>query len=91
MKYDPQSILSNVSCPVLAINGTKDFQMPCDNLSGIEQALKSGGNNDCTIIKIEGVNHLFQTAETGQESEYSIIEETISPQALALISDWIKK
>lgn len=91
LKYDPQSTLRNVSCPVLAINGTKDFQMPCDNLSGIEQALKSGGNNDCTIIKIEGLNHLFQSAETGQESEYSRIEETIAPQALTLISDWIKK
>ena len=90
LRYNPQATLSYVSCPVLAINGTKDFQMPCDNLAGIEQALKSGGNNDCTVIKIEGLNHLFQSAKTGQESEYSKIEETIAPQALALISDWIK-
>jgi len=38
---------------------------------------------------IEGVNHLFQTAETGQESEYQNIEETLSPQVLALLYDWI--
>ena len=91
LRYDPQSTLSNVSCSVLAINGTKDFQMPYQNLSGIEEALKLGGNTDCTIGKLEGLNHIFQTAETGQESEYSVIEETISPQALTLISDWIKK
>ena len=91
LRYDPPSTLRNVSCPVLAINGTKDFQMPCENLSGIEEALKSGGNNDCTIVKLEGLNHLFQTAETGQESEYSVIEETISTQVLTLISDWINK
>jgi hypothetical protein len=40
---------------------------------------------------MEGLNHLFQTAETGQVSEYPKIEETIAPQALAIISDWIKK
>ena len=89
LRYDPQSTLQKVCCPVLALNGTKDFQMPCENLDGIEQALRSGGNNNLTIIKVEGLNHLFQTAETGQASEYQKIEETIAPDALSLIADWI--
>ena len=39
--------------------------------------------------KLAGLNHLFQTAKTGSEYEYIRIEETISPQALRIISDWI--
>ncbi|MBA7539878.1 hypothetical protein ES705_32163 [subsurface metagenome] len=91
LKYDPKSVLSNVHCPVLAIHGSKDTQIPIDNLSAVEQALKDGGNSDYTIGKFEGLNHLFQTAETGQVPEYAKIEETIAPQVLIFISDWIKK
>jgi pimeloyl-ACP methyl ester carboxylesterase len=91
LRYDPQTFLSKVRCPVLALHGTKDLQIPIDNLTGIELSLQLGGNNDFTIERMEGLNHLFQTAVTGQESEYSKIEETIAPQALALISEWIKK
>jgi len=91
LRYEPQAFLSKVHCPVLALHGTKDIQIPIDNLTGIELSLQMGGNNDYTIEKMEGLNHLFQTAETGQDSEYSKIEETIAPQALALISEWIKK
>lgn len=91
LKYDPKSVLLNVDCPVLAIHGSKDTQIPIDNLSAVEQALKNGGNSDYTIREFEGLNHLFQTAETGQVSEYPKIEETIAPQVLIFISDWIKK
>ena len=79
-----------VKCPVLAINGEKDLQIPPkENLSAIEEALKSGGNQDYTIKELPNLNHLFQTAQTGLPTEYAKIEETISPNALKLIGDWI--
>jgi len=37
------------------------------------------------------VNHLFQTCETGAVTEYSQIEETISPAVLEILKDWIVK
>ncbi len=37
-----------------------------------------------------GLNHLFQTASTGNPSEYGQIEETFSPKALDKISSWLK-
>ncbi|MCX6261381.1 MAG: hypothetical protein NTY95_11220 [Bacteroidia bacterium] len=43
------------------------------------------------VKELPGLNHLFQTAETGSEYEYIRIEETFSPQALQLITDWILK
>ncbi|MDR0371571.1 MAG: alpha/beta hydrolase [Prevotellaceae bacterium] len=92
IKFDPKTVLEKVQCPVLAINGEKDLQVsPKENLSAIEAALKKGGNPSVTIAELPNLNHLFQTAETGTLSEYVTIEETISPEVLALIADWINR
>jgi CubicO group peptidase (beta-lactamase class C family) len=75
---------------VLAIIGEKDTQVPPEpNLKEIEESLESGGNENYTVKELLGLNHLFQTAQTGLPSEYSQIEETISPIALKIISDWV--
>ena len=48
LNYDPRPTLKKVTCPVLAINGTKDLQMPANvNLKEIEAALKAGGEYGC--------------------------------------------
>jgi len=92
LNYDPKSFLMEVKCPVLAINGGKDQQVVAkENLTGIEEALRAGGNEQITIMELKGLNHNFQTAETGAESEYSKIEERIAPLALETISEWIKR
>ncbi|KPK76261.1 MAG: hypothetical protein AMJ79_07340 [Phycisphaerae bacterium SM23_30] len=90
--YDPKPALMKVKCPVLALNGQKDLQVPPqENLRAIEQALTAGGNKRFTIKELPDLNHLFQTARTGSPTEYSKIEETMSPTALKLIADWILK
>ena len=75
----------------LALNGALDKQvLPPDNLPAIEQALREGGNTHFTIKELPGLNHLFQTAKTGNEDEYGKIEETMSPLALDTIAKWIE-
>ncbi|KKG16959.1 hypothetical protein EO98_19550 [Methanosarcina sp. 2.H.T.1A.6] len=92
LTYDPKPTLMQVKCPVLAINGEKDLQVPPEeNLRAIEEALKAGGNKDYTVKELPGLNHLFQTAQTGSPSEYATIEETISPAALELMGEWISE
>ncbi len=92
LSYNPVPTLEKVKCPVLAINGEKDLQVPPkENLSTIEMALKKSGNKNFEIKMLPGLNHLFQTAKTGAVSEYSQIEETISPLALETMLNWIKK
>jgi fermentation-respiration switch protein FrsA (DUF1100 family) len=92
LTYDPAPTLMKVKCPVLAINGEKDLQVPPEeNLQAIEEALEAGGNKDYTVKELPGLNHLFQTAQTGSPSEYAKINETISPVALELIGDWISE
>lgn len=88
--YNPYPTLTEVKCPVLAINGEKDLQVPPkENLSAIERALKEGSNENYKIVELPGLNHLFQTAETGSPLEYGKIEETFSADAMKLILDWI--
>lgn len=92
VEHEPGPVLEKVKCPVLAINGEKDVQVdPKLNLPKIEASLKAGGNQDYKIIELPGLNHLFQTSETGAISQYESIEETISPRALETIGDWILK
>jgi uncharacterized protein len=90
LQFDICPILRKVSCPVLALNGSKDSQVPPkENLGGIARELKAGGNRNVTIREMPGLNHLFQTCETGATSEYVKIEETMAPAALEAISGWI--
>lgn len=90
IKYDPAENLSKVKCPVLAINGSLDFQVPSGpNLKAIETALQRGKNKNFKTVEIQGLNHLFQEAGTGAFEEYAKIEQTISPKALEVMSNWI--
>ena len=90
--YDPAPALEKVKCPVLALNGELDTQVAFDqNLPAIEAALKKGGNKDYTVKALPKLNHLFQTCQTGAVAEYSQIDETMSPVALATIASWIRK
>ena len=92
MKYDPTSSLVKVSCPVLAINGEKDLQVPSKvNLNAIKKSLEQGGNNDFITKELPNLNHLFQECSTGSPNEYAEIEQTFSPIALLEISNWILK
>jgi pimeloyl-ACP methyl ester carboxylesterase len=91
LRYQPEPALSNIQCPLLALHGKKDVQISYDNISEIEKMVMNGGNDHCTVLGFEDVNHLFQRCETGQESEYVQIEETMAPEVLSSISDWINE
>ncbi len=91
IKLKPSIILEKVKCPVLALNGDKDIQVPSkENLKGIKNALKKGKNKKVTIIELPNLNHLFQECITGSTNEYAKIEQTFSPIALTEILKWIK-
>ena len=90
--FDPQPVLKNVKVPVLALNGEHDLQVAWkENLELIAADLKAGGNADVTVQAFPGLNHLFQTSPTGLLSEYNQIEETISPEVLKTVTDWIQR
>ena len=91
LSYDPVKDLGKLKCPVLAVNGQKDTQVnAAENLAAIKEILAKSGNRDFEVEAIPGLNHLLQTANTGQAGEYEEISETMSPVAMNIISEWIK-
>jgi pimeloyl-ACP methyl ester carboxylesterase len=90
LAYDPTEALHELDVPVLALIGELDLQVPPgQNVPALEEAFANGKATDYTVRVLPQLNHLFQTAKTGAIDEYAQIEETMSPVALEIISDWI--
>ena len=90
MRYDPTEALNKIKCPVLALNGDKDVQVDAVmNLNAIQQGIIKNGNKNVTVKIYPGLNHFFQTCRTCNHLEYGDLEETISPEVLKDITEWI--
>jgi len=90
LRSDPPADWRAVRCPVLALNGSVDRQVPpTENLGGLAAALAAGGNTKVESAVLPGLNHLFQTSATGAEDEYDRIAETIAPAALERVAGFI--
>lgn len=89
LAYDPSADLAKLGGkPLLALNGSKDIQVDADaNLAVIERYITLPS----AVRKYDGLNHLFQHCRTGALDEYYHIEETVSPEVLKDIADWISK
>lgn len=46
---------------------------------------------DVTVRVLEGLNHLFQPAETGLPTQYAQIDTTMAPRVLQAVSSWIRQ
>lgn len=92
LQADPPADWRAVRCPVLALNGGLDHQVPAaENLGGIVAALKAGGNQQAESELLPALNHLFQTASSGREDEYGSIDETLAPAVLERIARFVGK
>ena len=92
MRYDPAQDLKKLKCPVLALNGEKDIQVDAAmNLTAIQERVTGNGNKNVTVKAYPNLNHLFQTCEKGTLAEYGQLEETINPEVLKDIIEWIRK
>lgn len=90
--YNPQIALQKLKCPVLAINGSSDIQVPADaNLKAIELGLRKAGNKKGTTMKFDNLNHLFQKCTKCTVQEYGELENTIEPEVLEYIYNWLSK
>lgn len=85
VQLDPRKVLGSILCPVLAFNGTLDIQVSCESNLG---ALKAGLPS-CVTVSVPDANHLLQHCKTGEVIEYKRIEETIAPEVLSRMTEWI--
>lgn len=90
IKYDPKNALESLECPLFALNGEKDLQVPAkENLEVLEHISTIDSSKNFTLKSYSGLNHLFQECKTGTLMEYGQIEQTLSPQVLQDIAEWI--
>ena len=86
--YDPSDDIRQTRCPVFALNGDRDCQVISTLcLPAFQRLLPTSKKN--RIKQYPGLNHLFQHSATGVPTEYGEIEETIAPEVLSDIAEWI--
>ena len=90
IRYRASDYYSKVKCPVLALGGEKDIQVPnASALPFIDSTLKEAGK--VTTRLMPGLNHLFQHCKACTVAEYGQIEESFSPEVLVVMGDWMDK
>ena len=90
LDYDPVPVLKALKTSTLALYGQKDLQVPPKfNMAPFKKALEDAGNKDFEVKVLPELNHHFQHAYSGSPAEYAAIEETISPEALQMLSEWL--
>jgi uncharacterized protein len=90
--YDPRTNLRQVTCPVLALAGDKDWHVPPDeNFPAIEKALKEGKNQDYTLKLFPHLSHAFNQFKADGYFESADPLQVIAPEVLATLGDWIEK
>jgi hypothetical protein len=90
--FDPAVPLARVTCPILAVFGGKDMQVPpASNRPPLEAAVAKSGNRDVTIKVYPDANHLFIPATTGNPSEYGTLEKRFVPGLLEDLTAWIQQ
>jgi pimeloyl-ACP methyl ester carboxylesterase len=88
LAYDPRPVLRQVRTPVLALNGSKDLIDPPDlSVPALREALAR--DPDARVVELDGLNHFFQHAGSGSPKEFATIEETIAPEVLTTMTDWL--
>lgn len=89
VQEDPATYLDDLDTPALVLFGELDLQVAAEPSAAVfRKGLETGHCYDVRVL--EGLNHLFQHAETGAISEYATIEETFAPEALEIIAGWIE-
>jgi hypothetical protein len=88
--YEHTKSLRALTCPTLAVFAGRDLQTPPHHhVPNVRKALAA--NPRASLVELPDLNHFLQTARTGAVSEYGDIEETLAPEVMETVCDWISK
>ena len=88
LSYNPEQYLKQIDCPILALYGERDIQVPPSNGTEIQ---KAAVQSRVSFEVLEQTNHLFQRCQTCSVSEYGMLTESFSPLAITAIVDWLSE
>jgi uncharacterized protein len=91
LRYNPGDDLKTVKCPVLAVYGGKDTQVPAEmNMKRIEEIIRQYDKDNIQTLLLPEANHLFQDAETGSPSEYKDLPPEFTNGFTEAVIKWLK-
>jgi len=88
---DPAAVLARVACPVLALNGAKDLQVPPSEGELIAAALRKGGNNAVDVILLDDLNHVLRYHPEEPNLMYQHLDEPVDPRVTSAIVQWTRE
>jgi pimeloyl-ACP methyl ester carboxylesterase len=90
LDYDPAPTLARVTCPVLAIFGERDLQVPVEsNRAVMQEIAKKAATPRFTIEVIPTANHLYQASTTGSITEYAKLKKEFAPGFVETLLAWL--
>ena len=70
---------------MLAIYAGRGRNVPAEQNAPHLASLKP----DADIVLLPGLNHLMQPATTGLPDEYATITQTLAPEVITAVTDWV--
>lgn len=91
IRFDAAEYITRVHIPVLTIYGEKDVLLNAQkNAQNWQKYTAAAHNSHITIKIIPNLNHLLQHCTTCSTTEYAHLPETIAPNVLQEINNWLK-
>ena len=93
LAFDPIKVIARVEQPVLVIQAERDRQVTAPRHGQLLLDASKGRKKrpDAALATIDGVNHLFVPAGTGDVDEYALLQDKrISPKMIDTLVPWLK-
>ena len=90
--HDPLETIKKVRCPLLIVQGEKDFQVPFNNALTLRDALENSGNSNVRLLLFPNIDHLlkFEPGQSNQLSYINKMNRKVEPLILKSISSWVE-
>jgi len=93
LSFDPMKAINKVEQPILVVQAERDRQVasPKHGQLLLDAAKGRKKRPDARLVTIDGVNHLFVPAETGDVDEYALLQDKrVSPKVTDALVPWLR-
>ena len=89
LTLNPADYIAKMRCPLLALGGEKDCQVPAvENLRAIADVCQRN-NIPYNVTLLTDINHLGQMSETGSVDEYATLGQAPDDKVLENLVNWL--
>ena len=89
LALNPADYIAKMRCPLLALGGEKDCQVPAEENLRIISAICKQSDLPYNVILLTGINHLGQVCNTGAVDEYATLGQAPDDKVLESLVNWL--